>query len=36
MGMSTAENGGTLVDALKLADDRMYQEKQGHGANGRK
>jgi len=36
MGMSTAENGGTLVEALKLADDKMYQEKQGRGANGHK
>jgi diguanylate cyclase (GGDEF)-like protein len=29
MGFSTVEKGGSLVEALKLADDQMYAEKQG-------
>jgi diguanylate cyclase (GGDEF)-like protein/PAS domain S-box-containing protein len=31
LGVSTAEKGGSLEEALKLADDRMYAEKQGKG-----
>lgn len=31
MGVSTAEYGGSLVEALKLADNQMYMEKQAKG-----
>ena len=31
MGVSTAEYGGSLVDALKMADNQMYEEKQARG-----